>query len=151
MFPPQPFRNSGTDTNSQQCSQVTFKWTENKNFKIKYPVTITGVIPNGQVLQWTTDGPSTTYRVNIAAGTNVMFAVWDAEGNQAGASSMQMITGSDDYSCLDGNSPSTTPVQYPQPIKTGVNGTVPSPSPTTSHKGGVVTVTATTLPRGAAG
>lgn len=119
-----------------------------------YPVTITGVIPNGNVLQWNTSSSSTTYHVNIASGVQVIFAAWDAAGNQAGASNLQTIAESSDSSCIDANSPSSTPVQYPQPTKTGTGGTILPPTTTTSSRpAGVITVTAiqTQLAKGAAG
>jgi hypothetical protein len=146
------------DTNElSQCGSVDFRWTANSGFSIQYPITVTGVIPNGQVFQWNTTADSTSYTpISIAAGTQVLFSAWDAAGNQAGTSRLQSILESGNGGCLDANSPAYTSVVYPVPTPTvsgsaGASGTSVDVPATSTRRTGVITVTATTIAKGAAG
>lgn len=117
-----------------ECENLSFLWDSNQ---VHDGVFVTGVIPNGEVIQWYTEaGKSRTgWTVNMRAGTQVIWAVWDGKGNQGGTSDVFTIgDGSDD--CL--NLPySSTPVWSPTPVGS-------RPTGTASHRGGVVTVTAIT-------
>lgn len=124
-------------TDAYECENLNFVWDPNQ---VHDGTFVTGVIPNGEVIQWYTEsGKSRTgWTVNMRAGTQVIWAVWDGAGNQGGTSDIFTIgDGSDD--CL--NLPySSTPVWSPTPVGS-------RPTETASHRGGVVTVTAITGPR----
>ncbi|KAL1406008.1 hypothetical protein Q8F55_007691 [Vanrija albida] len=132
----------------QQCGAVAFTWTN----QAVGPVTFTGVIPGGQVLQWTAQGGKTSYVVNIRSGTGVLFSAWDSQGNPGGTSDLQSISGSNS-GCINDNSPSSTPNGWTPTSTTGPtgSGSVTKPSTTSSHRPGVIFVTETALPAGAAG
>ena len=51
---------------------------------------------------------SYTWTVNAAHGTSMIFLMTDSQGNQGGSSNIRSVGPSDDSSCLNNSSPSTT-------------------------------------------
>ncbi|WOO83517.1 uncharacterized protein LOC62_05G007035 [Vanrija pseudolonga] len=137
------------NNNLPQCGGLSFTWTN----QAVGPVTFTGVIPGGQVLQWTASGGKTTYNVNIRSGTQVLFAGWDSRGNQGGTSALQTVT-SGNSNCINNDSPSSTPVQWTPTSTVGAPTDISSSSKkptTTSASHGVIIVTETALASGGQG
>ena len=111
------------------------------------PVTILGVIPQGQPFQFESAGGATalTWNTNIAAGTQFILAAFnDGRYGIGGSSALMTVGASSSSSCLDDSSPSSTPVGSPTASETGTQ---------TRGGGGVKTVTSitTAIPKGAAG
>lgn len=122
-----------------ECENINFLWDPDQ---VHDGMFVTGVIPSGEVIQWYTEPGKkrTGWTVNMAQGTQVIWAMWDGQGNQGGTSDVFTVgDGSDD--CL--NMPySSTPAWTPTPT-----GQRPTETDSSSHRGGVVTVTAITMPR----
>ncbi|PPQ70489.1 hypothetical protein CVT26_013996 [Gymnopilus dilepis] len=85
------------------------------------PVTIGAIIPGGTVftLNPPTGPASFTWNANVARGTSLIFFMTDSKGRQGGSSDVKFVGTSDDSSCLNANSPTST-------------GGPPSPSATSS-------------------
>lgn len=101
---------------------------------------VTGVIPSGEVIQWYTspDKRRTGWTLNMAEGTQVIWAVWDGQGNQGGTSKVFTVGGGNN-DCINlpySSTPAWTPTSVGQ-----------RPTETGQHRGGVVTVTAIPAPR----
>lgn len=89
----------------QQCNPYTFSGYDGA----AQPVTIYGLIPGGQTTimnppnglsyQWTTD---------VAAGTTMVFIMIDSQGRQGGSSDILTVASSDDSTCLNAQSPTST-------------------------------------------
>lgn len=126
----------------QQCDPVEVYWDDTATA----PVTILGVIPQGQPFQFASTGSATSYvwNTNIAAGTQFILGAFNAGRTGIGGSSSLLTVGAGSSSCLDESSPSSTPVGSPTASETGTR---------TGGGGGVKTVTSitTAVPAGAAG
>ncbi|KAF9237312.1 hypothetical protein BU15DRAFT_76033 [Melanogaster broomeanus] len=75
------------------------------------PVTITGFIPGGESIILYSGLTGTSYNwtpVNVAAGTTMIFSMTDARGQTGGDSDITLVASSNDASCLNANSPSST-------------------------------------------
>ncbi|KZP00977.1 hypothetical protein CALVIDRAFT_533299 [Calocera viscosa TUFC12733] len=120
---------------ASECKPFEISWQANATL----PVEIWGLIPLGQTF---TLGPQqgTTFdwTVNVQTGTSFFLVLADAAGNQGGTSSIQSVGSSDDSSCINGNSPSST--INAQPVQTSVPSTTPSstPAPAESHTGAII-------------
>ncbi|KAF4622940.1 hypothetical protein D9613_001740 [Agrocybe pediades] len=91
----------------QQCRPYTI---ENYNFA-QQPVTIGGVVPGGDIfiLRPPVGPTSFTWEAASAArGTSMVFFMFDALGRTGGSSDLVTVGSSDDSSCLNGSSPSST-------------------------------------------
>ena len=68
------------------------------------------VIPGGTavVVQPTGSSRSYSWTANVAAGTDMIFMMADSRGRQGGASDIRTVGASDDSSCLNARSPSST-------------------------------------------
>ncbi|KZT51096.1 hypothetical protein CALCODRAFT_503961 [Calocera cornea HHB12733] len=123
-----------------QCKPYEISWQANAT----RPVNIWGLIPLGQTFVFPPQqGTEFDWTVNIQTGTSFFLVLADAAGNQGGTSSIQSVGSSDDSSCINGNSPSSTTAS--QPLQTSVpsSPSTPSPaasdpSPSTSHTGAIV-------------
>ncbi|WWD21140.1 hypothetical protein CI109_105621 [Kwoniella shandongensis] len=130
-------------TSVTQCAPVEIYWDQSA----VTPVSIIGAIPGGQAFQLVSTNSKTSSLVwdtNIASNTNIILAAFDSGSHgQGGTSDLMKIGGSNDNSCIDDASPSSTTAGA---VETGTR---------TSGGGGVKTVTAitteTTVPKGAAG
>ncbi|KAG5638642.1 hypothetical protein H0H81_011194 [Sphagnurus paluster] len=82
-----------------------------------------GTIPGGTTFILTPPaGPTTfTWTANVGAGTSILFTMFDSRGRNGGTSDVKTVGITNDASCLDNTSPSSTPAP------------VPSPTPTSSH------------------
>ncbi|KAG2149104.1 uncharacterized protein EDB93DRAFT_1328199 [Suillus bovinus] len=88
-----------------QCSQFTVL----AESSAVLPITIVQLIPGGQSVVFNSNsGESFTSVVNVAAGTNLMYLVFDSLGRQGGVSGFEQVVGTGNFSCLSANSPSTT-------------------------------------------
>ncbi|KAJ3572521.1 hypothetical protein NP233_g3020 [Leucocoprinus birnbaumii] len=74
------------------------------------PVSIYGIIPSGTSfeLQPPAGATSFSWTANVAHGTSVLFMMTDAQGRQGGASDVLVVGNSNDQTCLNGSSPSST-------------------------------------------
>ncbi|CAE6432704.1 unnamed protein product [Rhizoctonia solani] len=93
------------DRSLQQCRPYIWSHYETA----VQPITITGLIPLGKT--FVLDPPladSYTWTTNIAAGTNVVFIVVDAQGRQGGSTDLYTVGSSDDSTCITSNSPGST-------------------------------------------
>ncbi|KAH9487005.1 hypothetical protein JR316_0001071 [Psilocybe cubensis] len=98
------------------------------------PVTIYVIVPGGSVttLKPPTGPTSFTWNANAARGTSMMFMLVDAQGRQGGSSDIIPVGVSDDTSCLNASSPSTT---SNPPFSTSTSSS--SPSSTSGSKSGI--------------
>ncbi|KAF8350129.1 hypothetical protein F5887DRAFT_943923 [Amanita rubescens] len=90
----------------QQCSPLTVTGYA----KGVQPVTFYGVIPLGQTftMQQPTGASSFNWTSDVAAGTSIVFFMVDAQGRQGGSSNITKVESSNDATCLDSSSPSST-------------------------------------------
>ncbi|TFK41233.1 hypothetical protein BDQ12DRAFT_431045 [Crucibulum laeve] len=74
------------------------------------PVTIMGIIPSGTpfVLNPPQGSNSFSWIANVAHGTSIIFMMIDAAGRQGGSSDIKTVGISDDSTCLNALSPSST-------------------------------------------
>lgn len=114
------------ETSVTQCRPVQIYWDDSA----VAPVTILGVIPQGQIFQFSSSRGSNSlgtfrqdsssnqramltqpgWNTNVAAGTQFILGAFDAGQNKIGGSSALMtVGGSSSSSCLDDSSPSSTP------------------------------------------
>ncbi|KAF5374780.1 hypothetical protein D9758_000350 [Tetrapyrgos nigripes] len=93
------------NTALQQCRAFTFSNYDDA----KQPITILGIIPSGDtfVLHPPT-GPTFDWTANVWNGTRVMFLMFDSQGRQGGSSDILTVSATDNSSCIDASSPSTT-------------------------------------------
>jgi len=86
--------------------------------------------PNGTSYQWITD---------VSAGTTMMFLMIDSKGRQGGSSDVLSVASSDNFSCLNDQSPTST--ASPSASGTGI----PVATQTTSSKVTVGAIAGTAL------
>ncbi|KAI9573021.1 hypothetical protein HD554DRAFT_2064753 [Boletus coccyginus] len=113
----------------QQCSPYVFNGYDGATL----PVTITGVIPGGNVFLLHATEASFTWVANVAAGTTIVFTMTDAQGRSGGSSDAEMVNLSNDASCLNTNSPSST--VNPVASSTAVSSSTSSPTQTSTSSG----------------
>ncbi|EJU01221.1 hypothetical protein DACRYDRAFT_116996 [Dacryopinax primogenitus] len=117
---------------ASQCKSFQISWDSNAT----RPVDIWGLIPLGQTFHLIgATGTSVDWTVNIATGTSFFLALADAAGNQGGTSSIQSVGSSDDSSCINANSPSSTVSSQPAQTSISGGGSSTSPSSGTSDPG----------------
>jgi hypothetical protein len=97
------------------------------------PVTIVGLIPGGQsTVLVTRQTGSYEWMANVESGTSMIFFVVDAAGQQGGSSDLNVVGASDESTCLNSSSPSSTAIPAPGqtsgPTSTGSPATPTSPS-----------------------
>jgi hypothetical protein len=100
----------------QQCRPFVFSGYSSAT----QPVTIGAVIPGGEVLIFN-PAPSLTsftWNANVLHGTFMIFFMTDAQGRQGGSSDLITVGISDDSSCLDSTSPSSTSAAPSAPSST---------------------------------
>lgn len=92
----------------QQCREFEFTNYDGAT----QPVTIYGLIPAGDAFILKPPKGPTEYNwtADVVAGTSLMFIMTDSKGNQGGASDITGTGLSDDSSCLNSSSPSTTQI-----------------------------------------
>jgi len=114
------------NSNLQQCRPFTFSGFDGA----VPPVTIGVVIPGGTALTMNPPPGQSSYEwtVNVARRTSMIFFMTDSQGRQGGSSDLRSVGASDDSSCLDNSSPSTT-TDAPTPTQTSA---LPSSSIATS-------------------
>ncbi|KAK8843337.1 hypothetical protein IAR55_006992 [Kwoniella newhampshirensis] len=130
-------------TSVTQCAPVEIYWDNSA----VTPVSIIGAIPGGQAFQLVSTNSKTSSLVwdtNIVEHTQIVLAAFDSGSRgQGGSSNLMTVGGSNDRSCIDDASPSSTTAGA---VETGTR---------TSGGAGVKTVTAITTetakPKGAAG
>lgn len=121
------------NSNLQQCRPFTFSGYDGAI----PPVTIGVIIPGGNALTMSPPpGESSyTWSVNAARGTSMIFFMTDSHGRQGGSSDLRSVGASDDNTCLDSSSLSTT-TNAPSPTQTntvaGPSSSGASPSPTST-------------------
>lgn len=90
-----------------------------------------GLIPDGNTTVLSPPiGKSFDWNVNVASATNLMFVMIDSQGRQGGASDLLTVGASDDSSCLNNLSPSSTAT--PTPTATSTNTPANTSTPTNS-------------------
>src|SRR6267154_4129356 len=68
-----------------------------------------GLIPGGESVVFNgVTSTSYTWVVNVSAGTNMLFSMTDSQSNTGGVSPLELVSASNDASCLVTNSPSST-------------------------------------------
>ncbi|KIL70905.1 hypothetical protein M378DRAFT_155847 [Amanita muscaria Koide BX008] len=73
------------------------------------PITVYGVIPRGQpFVLHPKVGSSYDWTANVASGTDIVFFMVDSQGNQGGTSDVIRVSISDDSTCINSSSPSST-------------------------------------------
>ncbi|KAG2103135.1 uncharacterized protein F5147DRAFT_580703 [Suillus discolor] len=72
------------------------------------PITIAQLIPGGQPTVLYSNEDTFTSSVNVTGGTSLLYFVTDSKGRQGGASGLQQVLGSSNFTCLSANSPSST-------------------------------------------
>ncbi|KAF9229216.1 hypothetical protein BS17DRAFT_8726 [Gyrodon lividus] len=121
----------------QQCSPYVFNSYDGATL----PVTITGFIPGGDFFFLYPDPTATSYTWNadIAAGTTVIFTMTDAQGRSGGASDTEVVALSNNVSCLNANSPSSTASAAPSstPVSTAAAAATATQSSTQTSSSGV--------------
>lgn len=134
----------GGNTNGQSCNVTdphpyfTYAWPDGQSpvqcqpFEFfaydnaTLPITLT-ILPAGQdpqVVQSNTTQQRFDWIAEIAAGTSVVFMMTDAQGHQGGASGLQVIQPSSNYTCLiypTTSSSSTNPTSTSPSNKSGQN------------------------------
>ncbi|KAG2103474.1 uncharacterized protein F5147DRAFT_809225 [Suillus discolor] len=88
-----------------QCGQFTLT----VNGGVVPPITVVQLIPGGESVVSNSDGDTFSSTLDVSAGTNLLYLVYDSLGNQGGVSPYEVVSGSSDSSCLSANSPSSTP------------------------------------------
>lgn len=103
----------------QQCRPYVFSGYDGA----VQPVTITGIIPGGQsfILNPPVGPTSYEWTANVWNQTSIIFVMEDSQGRAGGSSDLRAVSTSDDSSCIDGSSPSST-------ITAGPTSTSSSPS-----------------------
>ncbi|KAI9573022.1 hypothetical protein HD554DRAFT_2311399 [Boletus coccyginus] len=97
------------------------------------PVTITGVIPGGDLFFLHATESSFTWVSDIAAGITVVFTMTDAQGRSGGSSDAEMVNPSNNAGCLNTNSPSST--VNPVASSTVVSSSTSPPTQTSTSSG----------------
>ncbi|KAK0464891.1 uncharacterized protein EV420DRAFT_1637064 [Desarmillaria tabescens] len=94
------------NTALQQCRTYTFSAYTGA----VQPVTIMGIIPNGDTFVINPPNGPTDYDwiADVYNGTSVLFAMSDSQGRQGGCSDIKTVGTSTDQSCIDASSPSST-------------------------------------------
>ncbi|KAF5357684.1 hypothetical protein D9758_007409 [Tetrapyrgos nigripes] len=120
------------NTALQQCRTLTFSGYDGA----KQPVTILGIIPSGDifVLHPPTGSTSFDWTANVWNGTRVMFLMFDSQGRQGGSSDIRTVSATDNSSCIDASSPSTTA----SPSETGGSSDSDSGTPVGAIAGSVL-------------
>ncbi|THH20237.1 hypothetical protein EW146_g1075 [Bondarzewia mesenterica] len=90
----------------QQCRVFTF----NGYTTATLPVTILALIPGGNGIQLSPGKTVTSFDwiADVKTGTSMVFAMFDAKGNFGGTSDVRVVGATDDTSCLNSTSPSST-------------------------------------------
>ncbi|KAF9040546.1 hypothetical protein BJ165DRAFT_1490722 [Panaeolus papilionaceus] len=134
------------NTALQQCRPFVFS---GYNTAVQ-PVTITAIIPGGNsfILNPPVGPTSFSWTTNVARGTSMIFFLTDATGRQGGSSDVRIVSTSDDASCINGNSPTTTAgapsVSVSSRTASSTSSSTPTSSPTPSQPapGGGVSIAA---------
>jgi hypothetical protein len=94
------------------------------------PVTIAAFIPGGTAFELNPPVGSTSFswNANVNHGTSLIFSMTDAQGGQGGSSDIRAVGVSDDNSCLDNSSPSST-LAAPSPTASTPSSSNPSSGP----------------------
>ncbi|KAF8078693.1 hypothetical protein FPV67DRAFT_1604133 [Lyophyllum atratum] len=121
----------------QQCRPYSFTGFT----KAVQPVTIIGTIPGGTsfILQPPMGSTSFSWTANVAAGTSLLFTMVDAVGRNGGTSDVKTVGITDDMTCLNNASPSSTATgststSNPTSTKTPSPSDTSSPSPTSTSE-----------------
>jgi hypothetical protein len=95
----------------QQCRPYTFSGYSGAT----QPVTIMALIPRGQstVLHPPVESTTFDWLANVEAGTSMIFVMVDSQGRQGGSSDVETVGFTNDRTCLNGSSPSSTPALIP--------------------------------------
>ncbi|THV07711.1 hypothetical protein K435DRAFT_959773 [Dendrothele bispora CBS 962.96] len=115
-----------------QCRTFTFSAYDNAI----QPVQIIAMIPGGEsVVLNPPQGPTSfDWTVNVFNGTQLLFLMMDAQGRPGGSSDVRTVSSSDDTSCINGNSPSSTAQPTASSTSTNSPGASPSESSSSSNK-----------------
>ncbi|KAF9463834.1 hypothetical protein BDZ94DRAFT_1257555 [Collybia nuda] len=114
----------------QQCRPYVFSGYADA----QQPVTIVATVPGGTSIILTPPfGPTSfSWDANVVHGTLMLFMMFDAQGRTGGCSDIKAVGITDDVTCLNGNSPSsTTTIATPTSTftsSTGTSATTPTPS-----------------------
>ncbi|KAG7099141.1 hypothetical protein E1B28_001012 [Marasmius oreades] len=105
----------------QQCRTFTFSGYP----QAVQPVTMMGIVPGGTsfVFQPPTNSDSYDWVTNVYNGTSMIFLMVDSKGRQGGSSDIRTVSASDDVSCINSNSPSSTMIGSPTSTGTGTSPT----------------------------
>lgn len=123
------------NTALQQCRTYTFSAYDGA----VQPVTIMGIIPNGDTFVMNPPSGPTEYdwTADVYNGTSIIFAMADSQGRQGGSSDVKTVGTSTDQSCIDDSSPSSTAAPSTSPTaSTTTTVTSAAASETTSSGSG---------------
>lgn len=103
----------------QQCRAFTFSGYP----QAIQPVTIMGIVPGGTsfVLRPPMNSATYDWTASVYNGTTIIFLMIDSQGRQGGSSDLWTVGVSDDLSCINSNSPSST--MLGSPTSTGASPT----------------------------
>ncbi|KAJ7596969.1 hypothetical protein C8J56DRAFT_1158966 [Mycena floridula] len=128
----------------QQCRDFVFS----EYSDAVQPVTIMGVIPGGQSFVLNPPKGTTSYNwtTDVFNGTSLIFIMTDALFRQGGSSDLYTVVSSDDTSCINKNSPSSTigpsstssPSQTSNPSVSASSTSTPSGTPVGAIAGTVM-------------
>jgi hypothetical protein len=104
-----------------------------------------GLIPGGQSFVLQPDvGPTYDWVANVEHGTSIIFVMVDSAGREGGSSDINIVGTTDDSTCLNGSSPSSTVSPTPTPTSgtsgTSVSSGVPSQTGAPGEKVSVAAV-----------
>ncbi|KAK0478225.1 hypothetical protein IW261DRAFT_212181 [Armillaria novae-zelandiae] len=119
----------------QQCRTYTFSAYDGA----VQPVTIMGMIPNGDTFVINPPSGATEYDwiADVYNGTSIIFAMVDSQGRQGGSSDVKTVGTSTDQSCIDDSSPSSTAApSSTSPTASSTTVTSAAASETTSSSSG---------------
>ncbi|KAL4069669.1 hypothetical protein V8B97DRAFT_609936 [Scleroderma yunnanense] len=128
--PSLPYFFSVSPSSPQQCASSTFFGYQGAVL----PVTVWGIIPGGQsfVVQAGVSTANCSWTTDVPAGTSIIFSVIDADNRTGGTSGLEVVQPGDS-SCLNSNSPSSTPSVPQSSTPTAFTTTSASPSQTSSN------------------
>ncbi|KAF5385180.1 hypothetical protein D9615_001461 [Tricholomella constricta] len=117
------------NTALQQCRPYIFSGYSDA----LQPITIIGTIPGGTsfVLNPPTGSASYSWNANVAAGTSILFTMIDSRGRNGGTSDVKTVGITDDSTCLNNLSPSSTAISSTSTSSATSSST--RTSPTSSH------------------
>ncbi|KAL0578721.1 hypothetical protein V5O48_003277 [Marasmius crinis-equi] len=121
---------SYNNTDDPRSSESNRSFTFSGYSGAKQPVTILGVVPGGTSFVLNPPNGPTSYDwiANVFNGTSMLFSMFDSQGRNGGTSDLKIVGASDDKSCINSNSPSSTMTEGPTSTSGSDSSSSASPS-----------------------